>query len=278
MKLRNRFLSWRKPLYSVPTLRGLIPLGITLYAGFVSFTRGSASHPLLVVLMSLLTVMHLIESSAELRELELEPDPDATVFARVPGRVRLLPRSGTLPAPLDLPVAYRAAGPQPFPEKRVVRIPPSGLFRYWRNFRFEAPAFVLPEPVDHGVPLTVEKKRAPGDPDELVPIRDPRLLPFRDQKIFLKTGKSLIRWRTSAPSRGGVRLDWESLGALPPPLRYEQLSFWIQKLEAQRGLPAQVGGGIEVSTPFFPHRVIRSTEEWREFKRALAETAAENAS
>lgn len=275
MKLRDRFLSWRKPLYSVPTLRGLVPLGITLYAGFVAFTRGSASHPLLVVLMSLITVMHLIESSSELRELELEPDPDATIFAGIPSKTRLFAKSGHLRAPLDLAVDYRSAGVQPFPEKRVVHFSPSGLFRYWRTFRFESMAFVLPAPIHHGVPLDTEESSVPQDPDELLPVRDPRLLPLRDQKIFLKTGKSVLRARAPGPARGGARIEWKTLERLSFPQRFEQLSFWIQNMEAR---PRLLEGGIEVSTPFFAPQILRSRPAWRRFKQAVARAAQDEPS
>lgn len=272
MKLRDRFPSWRNPLYSLPTLRGLIPLGLTMVAGYLSFTRGSPPHQWLVVLMSLLTVMHLIESSTDLRELELDPDPDACIFAGIPAKIPLLPRRGFLKAPLDLEVLYRSPGVHPFPEKRVVMVPDSGLFRYWRSFEFQRQAFVLPPPIDHGVPLDVEDSHSPQDPDELVPIRDPRLLPLRDPKIFMKSGKSVLRARATEATRGCARLDWEALVDLPHPLRFEQLSFWIQILEAS---PQWLEHGIEVSVPFFPDPFIQTRSEWRRFKQALARAGAD---
>ncbi len=282
MKLRDRFPSWRKPLYSVPTLRGLLPLAITVYAGYISFTHGSPAHQWLVVVMSLLTVMHLIESSTELRDLELTPDPDATIFAGIPAKIQLFRKNPSDPpatpgkgsgsmGPLLLEVCFDAPGEQLLPEKRMVSIPDSGLFRYWRNFRFEERAFVLPEPLDHGVPLDLDRSPQVQDPDELVPIRDPRLLPYRDEKVFLKSGKSVLRAHATASNRGTLRVDWSSLQHLTGPQRLQQLAHWVREVETRPRLLAE---GIEISTPFFAAIDLRTTTDWRRFKRALARAAA----
>jgi hypothetical protein len=276
MKLRDRFPSWRNPLYSLPTLRGLLPLAITVYAGYVSFTKGSPAHQWLVVLMSLLTVMHLIESSARLRDLQLTPDPDATVFAGIPAKIRLLPKGPSRPGLTAMVVPVLevnciSPGEQALPGKRVVDVPDSGLFRYWRYFQFEEKLFVLPEPVDHGIPLDLERSPEAQDPDELVPIRDPRLLPFRDGKIFLRTGKSVLRTQAVTPTRGAIRIDWAMLSNLSTQQRLQQLSHWVREIESRPSLPAN---GLEISTPFFSARNLRATADWRRFKSALALAAA----
>jgi hypothetical protein len=284
MKLRDRFPSWRNPLYSLPTLRGLVPLAITVYSGYVSFTRGSPAHQWLVVLMSLLTVMHLIESSTGLRDLELTPDPDATVFAGIPAKIRLFRRSAPGPGTphgtgagtfasgtASLEVRFAAPGEQSLPEKHVVDIPASGLFRYWRYLRFKEKLFVLPEPLDQGIPLDLERSSPIRDPDELVPIRDPRLLPFRDEKVFLKTGKSVLRAHTATRARGALRIDWAMLQHLPAPQRLQQLSHWVREIEASPKLLAE---GLEISTPFFAALNLRNQIDWRRFKKALALASA----
>jgi len=270
MKLSNPFRFWPERLYSLPTLRGLIPLGITLYAGFISFTKASASHQWLVVMMSLFTVIHLIESSRTLRELILAPDPDPTIFAGIPSKVKLICKRGELEVPLHLTANYPKPGVFSYPGKRVEIISPSGLFRYWRNFQFQERAFVLPAPVDHGVPFQDSKTSAPSDPDELVPIRDPRLIALRDEKVFQKTGKSVLRARATENSPSEIRLEWTSLRHLNSDQALEQVSFWIQKLEARLRNGAQ---GIQISLPFFSGDSADSALEFRPLKEALARTA-----
>ena len=270
MKLRDRFLSWHKPLYSVPTLRGSIPLILTTYAGYISFTRGSISHQWLVVLMSIFTVMHLTESSASLRELELEPDPDVTVFAGLRSKIRLLKRKGSFESSLEIDTVFSKPGMHSPPEKRVVSMPASGLFRYWRVFRFSQKIAVLPSPVDHGIPLDIRDDFQPEDPDELIPIRDPRLLPYRDSKIHRKTGKSVMRARARSERAKRIRIDWNAMIHLEPTHRFEQISFWFRQFE---DIHAIRQSAVEVSTPFFSAQ-LQNQEDWKRFKNAIAEASA----
>jgi hypothetical protein len=270
MKFRNPFRFWPERIYSVPTLRGLFPLLITVTAGYFSFFRGSAPHQWFVVTMSLFTVIHLIESSKVMRSLELLPDPDATVFAGIPGRVHLIVTPPNALPPLSLTADFQKPGIFSYPLKRVDLVSPSGLFRYWRYFEFKEQATVLPSPRDHGVPSGIDLAKTAGDPDELHPIRDPRLLPLRDEKIFLKTGKSLLRSRTSTGETPELRIHWETLRHLPKKDACEQISFWLMELE-KRTDPAPFS--ISVDVPFYHRTRLRSREEVREFKIALAKLA-----
>jgi hypothetical protein len=267
MKLSNPFRFWPERLYSLPTLRGLIPLAITLYAGFISFTKASPAHQWLVVMMSLFTVIHLIESSRTLRLLVLAPDPNSTIFAGIPSKIQLLCRRGELRAPLHLMASYPNPGVFSFPGKRVELVSQSGLFRYWRNFQFKERAFVLPTPVDHGVPFQDSKTSAPSDPDKLVPIRDPRLLSFRDEKIFQKTGKSVLRTSGTGSGISDIRLEWSSLQHLNRGQALEQISFWIKQLEE---IPPRGVIGIHIQLPFFSGNFMDSTFDFRPLKEALA--------
>ncbi|NDG84406.1 MAG: hypothetical protein EBX52_05125, partial [Proteobacteria bacterium] len=174
--MRDRFHSWRKPIYSVPTRRGLIPLALTAFAGFEAFFRGSVHHQWIVVLMSVFTVMHLIDASADLRSLELAPDPDSSVFAGTPTKVNLF-QSGRVSFPsLHLVAEFAKPGIHLLPAKKVEHRSEAGLFHFWRTFRFQRPVWVLPAPVNHGAPFGDPSRNQPEDPDQLAPIRDPRLL------------------------------------------------------------------------------------------------------
>jgi hypothetical protein len=274
MKFRNPFRFWPERIYSVPTLRGLIPLLITLTAGYFSFFRGSTPHQLFVVTMSFFTVIHLIESSKAMRSLELLPDPDATVFAGIPNLVRLIVTPEDSISSLSLNADFANPGLFSYPQKRVDLVAPSGLFRYWRYFEFKERAIVLPPPRDHGVPCGMERAGGAGDPDELLPIRDPRLLHLRDEKIFQKTGKSLFRSRTSTEEVPTFKLHWENLQHLSRKEAYEQISFWIMELETGT---CAMRFSLSVDVPFFRPIPLRSREEMREFKSALARVAGEEA-
>jgi|GEM_PF-4248316 len=272
MNWRALLHSWPERLYSLPTLKGLIPMGLTAFAGYQSFSSGSALHQWLVVTMSIFMILHLIDSSRSLRTLKLTPDPDQTIYSGIPRTIPLLPEKG-----FSLDVHFEAPGVLEFPKKRIDEIAPSGLFRFWRTLQFEERAFVLPAPIDQGVSLEIAPEVTAGDPDSLNEIRDPRLRSLRDEKIFIKTGRSLQRVRSSDSEATVVRLLWSRLEHLPLQAALEQLSFWIKTLESQ----PRVGFGpglstlkVQVELPFFESHEIESKSDLRRLKEALARRSA----
>ena len=270
MKFRNPFRFWPERIYSVPTVQGLLPLFITAVAGYFSFSRGSIAHQAFVVTMSLFTVIHLVESSKAMRSLTIAPDPDAMIYAGVPARLKLLVTSADPMPFLSLSVEFDQAGFFPYPSKRVDLVSPSGLFRFWRYIEFKEQAIVLPPPRDHGVSPESGFSDSSGDPDELHPIRDPRLLPLRDEKLFLKTGKSLLRARLKSIDIPTIRISHARLHHLSETDAFEQISHWVSQLE-----PEWVAGGLclSVDVPFFSGSLIRTREEMQKFKAAFAMAA-----
>ena len=270
MKFSNPFRFWPERIYSVPTLRGLLPLFITMAAGYFSFFRASVPHQWLVITMSFFTVIHLIESSKAMRSLMIFPDPDATIFAGLPSRVKLIASPENSTPPLTVNADFPRPGVFSYPAKRVDLVAPSGLFRYWRYFEFKEQAIVLPAPRDHGVPRGLDLSRNSGDPDELHPIRDPRLIGLRDEKIFQKTGRSLLRSRTRSDELPAWKIRWESLDHLSITDACEQTSFWIKEIERfgeKTSLP------VIIEVPFFEGTRIRTLQEMRHFKACFAKFA-----
>ncbi|MBU6152829.1 MAG: hypothetical protein KGP28_00875 [Bdellovibrionales bacterium] len=273
MKFSNPFRFWPERIYSVPTLRGLFPLFITMAAGYFSFFRGSGPHQWLVITMSFFTVIHLLESSKTMRSLRISPDPDATIFAGVPSKVKLIATPQNSISPLTVDAEFSRPGIFSYPAKRVDLFAPSGLFRYWRYFEFNEQAVVLPNPRDHGVAPGFDLSGSTGDPDELHPIRDPRLIALRDEKIFQKTGKSLLRARSQSDERPLWKLDWDALRHLSEKEACEQISFWIREIERS---PTKATFLAFVEVPFFMGTEIRSLQELRQFKTCLAKFAGDH--
>jgi len=174
----------------------------------------------LALLMILLSLVYLLEASDPLRELQISVlpfDPPSTETesripilisnpTQVPSQPLFLQLKGSriwiataaLPAKSSelilLPFSPSKPGKQNLPSVRIKMFPPSKLFRFWRQIDPHVDFQVIakaeePQPLlERGFEKNEESDLA--DPEL---IRDPRMLPKMDRKLFQKTGLAYHR-------------------------------------------------------------------------------------
>lgn len=292
MELFRASRSKYKKVYGLPTFRGLALTAILSGALWFSLANDSETERWLFLLMILLSLVHLTDSSQPFRHLQVRILPFDPPFAgevvRVPvqlsnqtefkldftsikfreseDRVEVAPISRHSSALVFLPLRFRDSGEIVMPKITIQTSPTPKLFRYWRVIDFSEKVFVLPKPVDHNVAFK-PTSLFDGDVEltDIEQIRDQRLLPLMDQKLYLKTGTPYRRVHKSMGSSEQVSLIWSYLDHLSLQQKGEQFSYWIQFASSEkRNLE------ISVNTPFMKSSQASRAMSWRDLKNGFA--------
>ncbi|PWU18733.1 MAG: hypothetical protein C5B49_06755 [Bdellovibrio sp.] len=284
-------MNWRKTspstyrkVFGLPTWRGLLMVAITALSVWYSYKYGSEANRWCSQLMTLITLIHLVDSSSSIRHLKVKLRLDTAVFAEEETKIAVEvtnesaqatqplyiafrghptvanpPLSSGSTVVLWIPLRFSSAGLQPLPRLSFRTYSPSKFFRYWRVFDESGTLAVLPRGKDHQLPRGAsDSSHDDFETKELEPIRDPRLLPLADQKILQKTG--LPYRRIFATSVGGevatggsvskVALDgrWPEKPSrvFNPAAGFAALLISVVTLRESSGLAAQVVMAVAV--------------------------------
>ena len=262
-----------KRIYCIPTWRGLFMFAIIGAALWYALQNESGVDLWVGLLMILLSLVYLIEVSDPFRGLQITILPFEPPFAGEETRIPLLVSNPTpsrspplalqlkgdkfwvqtleLPAHssqmITLPFYSSTPGQRVFSNLRVKMLLESQLFRFWRQGDFKFDFYVLPRAVDHQrLPLAAHKKSEESELEDPELIRDPRLLPKLDRKLFQKTGLPYHRPFQGLLKEGVLSFNWKDLESLGEEKRGEQFSFWIKSAWGINGQPA-----VLIETPFF---------------------------
>jgi hypothetical protein len=291
-KLFNSRLS---SIFGLPTLRGLILFGILGTALWLSITENSETERWIFLFMIFLLLIHLMETSkpfqmATLKILPFDP-PFAAEAAPIPVQI-----TNSIAAPLDglslrfektphwtqipallgnssvvifLPYTFTQSGKQQFPRLTVRNIPRPAFFRFWRIERFQQTTLVLPTPVDHQIQATTPiQLHEESEQTEFEQILDPRLFSLRDQKLYLKTGRSYLRVYQAPMATKRAQLSWFTLIKLNPLAQGEQFSFWIRVFSQPDNKNTCE---VSINTPFLNQTNLKEPIDWTHVKNLFAQ-------
>jgi len=290
----QNFRSRRSPVYGLPTGWGLLLFLQMACAFYFSAFNQSLVAQWISIVMVILTLLHLAESNNPFRWLQLSILSFDPPFAKEPilipieiqnpsdlasNDLQLRIRSGReklrLPAiaprshsTVTLSMPSLPPGKHPLPPILLETWPRSRLFRVWRSVRPDDYFFVLPQALDHGLPLEhfIPSKNQDGELSHLDLIQDERLISQMDQKIFLKTGKAYIR--VIAPSSGEdlVKLDWSRLAPLARKEQGEQFSAWLKQCQSLTGSIR-----VQIRSPFYEGDHWAGSTHWTWVHQQFAE-------
>lgn len=240
----------------MPTGRGLLMAALIGLSLAYSYELGSEADRWCALLMTMITLIHLTESSAPIRKLSVKAKERPVGFcgetffietdfaneseqASQPLIVYLkgneTQKNITVPAKsaksFGVTCEFGRAGRYKIPRLNIKTYSPSKLFVFWRTDDDLGTVFILPRAVDHKIaPRPSHDQGNDFELKELVEIRDPRLLPFADHKMMLKTGRSFLRVYESE-QKDLIHFDWLLLTDLGEQEKAEQFSFWLKQLE-----------------------------------------------
>ena len=253
-----------KNVYGLPTLPGLVMTGILGLALWYSIFNNSNTERWIFVIMLLMFVINLLETSYSFRMIEIKALPLTPPFCEeitdlnivitntaniasgpiwirsnnTKAWTRIDPIQAHQSRVITLQTRFREPGFQHIPLIRIKSYAESGLYWFWRVIDPSIKIIVLPKPVDHHIPSSFEQSNA--DDNELSTfeeIRDPSRFKFTDPKIFLKTQRRYQRIMHSRRSSTLLSFRWADLERLPLKQQGEQLSFWLKSIDAIKDKP-----------------------------------------
>lgn len=268
-------------VYALPT-----PLGILLFAligvAIWEFEQW------LSILMVILALFHLADCNEPFGELVIEVQPffdppfcgrvaripvsihNPSSFPSVEGTMRIQGSDRRVEMPMVPPHSSARVFLEFVPSRegrqKLARVsvsirPRPGFFHLWSLINDNIEFVALPAPVDHGVACVRAHAGLDEERSLLEEIHDPRLLPRRDHKLFLKTGRSFLRAAGRAWLGPRHRLDWRALNGLGESERRQQFSFWLEQADRPDRL-------VEVATPFVAGE---ATLRYSDLKRRFAD-------
>lgn len=294
MSLFSAFHLKLSRVYSLPTLRGLIMSAILAAAIVLSITRRSEVEQWIFLFMILLVFIHLLELNDSICSLKFSVLPFDLPFSgeevSIPVRVES-PKSfisNQIFFKVDqgrwtefdlehehtfwISFSPKKGGVHAFPGLKIKVIGKSRLFQLWRTVETQEPLYALPPPIQHQVQPTRKSilpdhsKQSDLELSQLEPIRESRLMPKMDQKLFQKTSLPYFRFFENQTQKmhDSILLRWDDLKGLNFEHQGEQFSFWIQTVQRLARDPAI---RVSVDTPFFKGESVH----WRNLKRYFSQ-------
>ena len=263
-----------KKVYGLPTVNGLVLAGLLGAALWFAIINISNTERWIFILMLFLFLFNLMDTSHPFRMIEIRVLPMDPPFSSEPTNINIQidnpseVKSGPLwirmigedqwiehsaveahaSQIVRLSVTFPNSGPQHLPVIRIKTYADSGLYRFWRNFDFQREIIVLPKPVDHQVPVSLQQ--SVFDDNDLVgfdEIHDPSRFTYADPKLLQKTGRHYQRIFQTQRVSAQVSFRWADLEGLTRQHKGEQFSFWLKSLAVMQRRQSL---DIKIEAPF----------------------------